>query len=514
MNLSVFDWVIFLVFMTGLIGVGLWSRRLSGSVSRFTVAGRSMGMWLGLSTAYAEGIGLISIANYSQLGFTKGFSFIWLTLAGLLLLNIPLFGILGLGIERFRATGVQTLPQYYEMRYSRKVRVFAGITLGIGGVLNMALFPVVGSQFLIVFLGLPETISIAGMSIDSFPAMLFMVLALSVFFTMIGGMITVIITDYLQSVIMFFSITIISAVIFYTVGGAGIKEAIETNLGAAAFNPFLKSSIGPIFIMVFFINQFIHRLAFPPALQKMSSAKSPKVVRKMFLLASIFGQGRVMMMVLWGIAALAILGPVVPEGQNPELYKRVVGAYMLRDITPPLLRGLTLTGFVFAFISTVDSYLLSWASVITNDCICSMRKTPLSQKKHLWLLRWVCLGIAVFIFVFGIYYKPSESIIQYFYITGAVFGGCGILTWAGLYWKRASIGGAWICLITACVIPVFFILFKQQIPAMAKLNSDVVALIAITIPITAMVVVSLLGPKTGHFVDYGQRLKEANEKQV
>lgn len=512
MSFTFVDSVIVFFFLGILMALGYWARRFMKNVAHFTVAGREMGMWLGLSTAYAEGIGLISIANYCQLGFTKGLSFVWLGMANMCVV-IPLFGIIGLGIKRFRATRVQTLPQYYEMRYSRAVRIFAGIALVIGGVLNMAIFPIVGSQFLIAFLGIPQSFAILGFTVGSFPFVLFIVLGLAVFFTVMGGMVTVIITDYIQSILIFISVTVISWLIFSNVGIADMKTNLETYLGDAAFNPLLKQSIGVSFIIGFLLAAVIHRLAFPPALQKLSAAKSPRVVKNMVLLSSVFGHGRGILLVLWGIAALAMFGPSIPEGQDPQIYQRIIGAIMLRNITPPILKGIVLSGFIFAFISTVDSYLLSWSTVLTNDIICAIRKKSYSQKKHIFILRLVVVSIAAFIFFFGIYYKPSESIIQYFYITGTVFGGCGLISWFGLYWKRATAAGAWACLILATVIPTIFIFLKQNIAWMGAMNPDHFMLFISVFPAVVLIIVSLMSKKPTRFVDYGEKVKELDAKE-
>ena len=447
MDLPLLDGLLVVLLLCGLIGVGYWAHRLMRSVAHFTVAGREMGMWLCLSTGVAEGTGLISIANGCQQGFKNGFSYIWLGMVSLLLIRIPLFGIFGIGIKRFRATKVQTLPQFYEMRFNRRVRIFAGITLALGGVLNVAIFPIVGSQFLMEFLGIANNllVDLGFFQFMTFHLVLLIVLALACFFTMIGGMVGVVLTDYLQSVILFISITVITILVLKVTGLSGISQAVDENLGNAAFNPLSTKSLGPVFVIVFLLSAFVQRLAFPPELQKFSSAKSPEVVRKMFLLSLIFSHGRGMAFALCGIAALAILGTAIPEGYQPEVYHRVVGARLLRTITEgiPLLKGVTLAGFIFAFISTVDSYMLSWATVIANDCICTVRRKPLSSKKHISLLRWCCLGVAAFIFLFGCWYDPKQTILQYFYLTGVIFGACGLLTWFGLYWKRSTSAGAW-----------------------------------------------------------------------
>lgn len=304
-----------------------------------------------------------------------------------------------------------------------------------------------------------------------------------------------------------------------------VTQAVDTHIGPSAFNPFDKQSFGLIFAFVFFSGGFIQRLAFPPALQKMSSAKSPKVVRRMYLLSIIFGQGRMMLFVLWGIAALALFGPEITTGYDPEVYGRVLGGRLIRTLTEgiPLIKGLALSAFLFASISTNDSYLLSWSSVIVNDCVYPLKQQTLPRKQHIRLLQIASLGIAVSIFLFGCWYTPKETILQFFYLTGAVFGACGLITWFGLYWKRATPAGAWTCLGLGLVLPVTWFIFQKYSgdvlsqPANAHLkewvNAKTAAFVATVIPIIGMVVVSLLTSNKLRFVDYGAKLRDIKARE-
>ncbi len=520
MNLPLVDGLLVIVLVGLVIGVGYWSRRFMRSVAQYTVAGRKMGMWLGLSMGFE--IGLVSIAMSCQLGFTSGFSYIWLGLAGLLLVHIPIFGMWGLGIERYRATNVQTLPQYYEMRFSRPVRIFSGITLALGGVLNMAIFPIVESHFLMEFLQIPNSVvlDVGFYQFSMFHVVLVIILTLASFFTVIGGMVTGIITDYVQSVLIFVVLVVVSVLIVRNPGVANMKAAVETHLGDAAFNPLSKQSIGPVFVMVFFLGAIIQRLAFPPSLQKMSSTESPEAVRKVALFSYIFGQGRGMILVLWGIAALALLGPLTPVGHDPEAYQRILGARMIRTMVEgiPLLTGFVLAGFIFASISCNDTYLLSWGSVIANDCVAVIRGKPFTPKQHIRLLQLSSLGVAVLVFLFACWYSPKETILQFLYLTGAIFGACGLLTWFGLYWKRTTSAGAWACLILGLVLPISWFLFQRYFSSVLDgpdhqhlktwINNDTAALTATVVPALAMAAISLCSRAPTKFVDYGQKLKQ------
>ena len=139
MTITTLDWIITVGLVSGLLMVGFITRRYAKGVSDFTVAGRKLRMWLGLSAASADGIAIVSIVNASEQAFTKGFSYAWLMLIGMMV-GVPIIGLLGFGLKRYRATKVQSLPQFYEIRYSKGVenicryRHFYGRRLEHGGI--------------------------------------------------------------------------------------------------------------------------------------------------------------------------------------------------------------------------------------------------------------------------------------------------------------------------------------------------------------------------------------------
>ena len=93
--------------------------------------------------------------------------------------------------------------------------------------------------------------------------------------------------------------------------------------------------------------------------------------------------------------------------------------------------------------STHDSYLLCWSSVITQDIINPLVKNRLSEKLKLRLTRLIIIVIGGYIWYWGMIYTGSEDIWDYMAITGAIYftGAISVLI-GGLYWKRASKTGA------------------------------------------------------------------------
>jgi solute:Na+ symporter, SSS family len=95
-----------------------------------------------------------------------------------------------------------TLAQFLEMRYSRRFRVFSGTLCWVSGVLNYGIFPAVTARFFIYFLGLPVhlwTLPGTGLQLNlTLGAVMAVTLGVTLFITLTGGQISVMVTDFIQ----------------------------------------------------------------------------------------------------------------------------------------------------------------------------------------------------------------------------------------------------------------------------------------------------------------------------
>jgi SSS family solute:Na+ symporter len=161
-----------------------------------------------------------------------------------------------------------------------------------------------------------------------------------------------------------------------------------------------------------------------------------------------------------------------PE-QTDTLRKELLFPHALAMLLPPGLLGLMVAAALAAFISTHDAYLHSWGSIFLQDVILPFRKKPLSPRRHLWLLRLSILGVALFIFFFSTFIKPTQFIAMFFAITATVFvGGAGSAIIGGLYWKRGTTEGAWAAMITGMALSAVGIILKQIDVTVFELLAD------------------------------------------
>ena len=493
MNATSIDWIITGAFLFFLTFGGFACRTFIKSTADWTVAGRNMRKFLGLSTGTAEGIGLISIAVMVEVGFTSGFSYIGMSILNLII--VPLvYGCTGFVINRYREAQVVTIPEYAQRRYSRGVRVTTGSVLAFSGILNLAIFPIIASQFLTYFLNIHTHVNIMGINLPFVPILMAVLIGLALLFAYMGGMVSVILTDYIQSVIIAVAIFIITWLCIRQVGFVDIHKTITSNFGKGGYSPFASNSFGLTFLIWISLQQILGFPSFAPQMQKLASTDSARTARQMTLLSWLFLQGRALMMVIWGVAALAIMGAKTTEGIDADLYPKVAGAIYLGQLIPPVLFGIALAGMLAAFISTVDSYLLTWSTVIVNDVISPLTRKPLTPKVHLWLLRIFVALIAIVIYIFGIVYKPTETLLEFIILTGTMMLGSGIILIGGLYWRRASTSGAYAAVLFCCIIPVINLILKRVVENSDAIRSQDFGLGAIILAIIFFVVFSIIIP--------------------
>jgi len=450
-NFGLIDWIIVGVYMLITVGIGLYVNRYIRDMSDYMVAGRSIKSYLGVATMIGSELGLVTVMYSAQKGFTGGFAaFHIAVIAGVVAFIV---GITGFIVVPLRKMGVMTIPEFYEKRFSRGVRIIGGLLLAFSGILNMGLFLKAGALFVTGLTGMTDPTSVS--------IVMTVMLALVLVYTVMGGMVSVVITDYLQFVVLSFGIILTCGIAIFTLGWTPIVETVMTIHGEAGFNPMLDDSgFGPSYIMwMIFTAGLVSCAVWQTSVMRACAAESVEVVRRMYMWSSIGFLVRFMVPQFLGICALVYLfqTPATRSMFFTEAGAPVADATLtlqampifLSQILPTGLIGLIGAGLLAAFMSTHDSYLLCWASVLTHDVVAPATGETLSTRHRLLLSRVFILLIGLFLLVWGLWYDLGQDLWDYMAISGAIyFTGAFALLLTGLYWKRASTVGAYLALIT------------------------------------------------------------------
>jgi solute:Na+ symporter, SSS family len=483
MNFSTVDWVLTIVYLAGCVTLGIWAKRYVEDLAGFMVAGRNVKVSLGIATFVATELGTVTFVYYGELGYVAGFSgFIIGILAMVAYTTIGRTGFIVEGLRRLR---VMTIPEFYELRFSRRVRLLGGILLFVGGVLNMGIFLKFDGIFLTEVMGFgPGALAVI---------MTIMILIVIVY-TVLGGMFSIVITDFVQFVILAFGMLVATVAVVLTIDLEDMSAAVSSAFGQAGVDPFVNPRFGWTFVVWILVSSVAAGAIWQPGTSKALAAKSPAVAKKVFFWTGLTFAGRAMVPMFWGVAALAFLGPGLPSA---AAMPRLLGS-----IVPPGFLGLLVAGMLAASMSTYSAYLLAWSSVLTRDVIASARSTPLSEGTTVTITRLVATVTGIFLLLFGLWYQIPDTAFQYLYLTGAMYtsGALGCVA-AGMYWRRANTTGAYAALIFGALAPAGFLLLehsRDRLPEWLWFVTDVniAGMLSYVLAALGMVVGSLVSQRT------------------
>jgi SSS family solute:Na+ symporter len=441
-NFATLDWVIVCVYICIPVVIGILVRKYIRRLSDFIVAGRSLRLFIAIATLTGTELGLVTVMYNSELGFLHGFSAFHVGI-------IETFCILSIGLTGFivyklRQHEVMTIPEFYEIRFGRDVRIIGGFILALGGILNMGLFLQAGARFMMGITGYSNP---AGLKLFM-TVMLLMVLV----YTVLGGMVSVVLNDFMQFVVLSVGMVVGSIFAINKIGWANLFKAPETVDAAAWFNPVVEGSgFGSLYVIFMVVLTFSAGALWQSGTLRALSAKSPKVAKQLYAVGSISYLARRVIPMLWGICAFVFISQtpkLLAAFQGPDAISSQFGMpIFLAKILPSGFLGLIAAGMFAAFMSTHDSYLLSWSSVITQDIIAPFTNNTLSDKARLLTTRICIVAIGLFLLVWGLWFEAPVSLWNYMAVTGTVYlAGAFTVVAAGLYWKKASRTGAKIAL--------------------------------------------------------------------
>lgn len=465
--------------MTASVVIGIIARRRVADLDDFLVAGRRLRSFWGIATLASTEMGLVTIIYFSQEAYANGFVAI---VAGVIAgFTMWLIGRTGFVVRKLRALELRTVPEYFEQRFTPGVRWIAGVLTFLTGVLNLGIFLQVEGRFLVIVTGLPP---------ETLPLIMGALLIFVVAYTMLGGMFSVVITDVFQFVLIMIGIVFTSWFAFTHAGGAeGMITAVSNQFGSAGFNLLEAPKYGLLFLIWTAFYYTSGWTGWQPVVQRTLSMKDVSTALKLYRISSIFMFFRACMPMLWGIAALSILGLI--EDSQTALPR------MLVLVLPAGLIGFIILGFLAASMSTYDSYLLSFSSIFIQDICAPLFKRKISDKQRMFYTRVAIVIIAVFVYLFGIYFSFTETVFRLIVLTGSLsYAGilCGLV--GGLYWKGANTRGAYLAFAASAIPPVISLFVPGIDPTNAGLMSFIMAPLAL---ILGSILLKGRGPKdAGH----------------
>ena len=371
------DYLVIIIYMAITLGVGFYFMKFNKGASDFFKGGNQI-PWLvsGLS-AFMTGFSAWTFTAASGIAYDHGLIIILLYLGNALTF---LFGY-WLFAARWRRARISSPMEYLSERFDHPTRqTFSWLTVFFD------LFMVAVWLF-----ALGKYVSVA----TQIPVELVIIVAgaIILIYCLVGGLWAVVITDFLQGVILLPFTIILAFAAVYQLGG--ISQFISSlpsemlTIGHSEYSSWIFLVSWTVMV-IFGYNTRAHAQRYY-SVDTEKSAKKISILNFVLFLMGAF---------IWFIPPMAarILYPDIaelwPNSSNPE-----EGAYAVISLTllPHGLIGVMLAAIFSASMSNISSFYNLFSAIITTDIIPKFAKKPLDDKKMLFIGRITTLAVGVIV---------------------------------------------------------------------------------------------------------------------
>ncbi|OIU72728.1 sodium:solute symporter family protein [Rossellomorea aquimaris] len=418
--------IILTAFAVIMLVIGYFSGRgekdLHHSLSGYYLAGRNLGFIALFFTLYATQYSGNTIVGYAPSAYRTGFS--WLQsisfmtiIIGIYLLFAPRLYVIA------KRKNFVTPTDWIEHRFKSKAVTLLSIFLMLWGL---------GNYLLEQLVAIGQAVS--GMTGGTVP---YQVAVLVFIFVMLayewmGGMKAVAFTDVMQGLVLMVGIIVFLIGGLYLVGGnfADVTRYINEMEPAKTAVPPMDVSIN-WFSMLLLVG--LGASIYPHAVQRIYSAQSEKTLKKSFSRMAWMPPITTGLVFVIGIIAIMLYPGLDTRGSE-----QIVG-FMANDIAAinPFFYWMMIIffgGIVAAIVSTADSVLLSFSSMLSNDVYGKFINPGASEHKKVMVGK---IGgiIAVFLLLW-IAWNPPGTLYEIFVLKFELLVQVFPAFVLGLYWKR------------------------------------------------------------------------------
>lgn len=419
----------------------------------FVLAGSRLGYFSHVGCLAAVIIGGAATMGSTTLGYEYGISGFWFV-------SMMGFGIASMGlfvINKISGEDVFTISQLLGRRFGEGTQLISAIVTAIY-TLMVVVTQIIGMGSVIhVLLGwaLTPSMMIGG--------------GIVLFYTILGGMWSITLTDMIQFVVMTTGVFFIMfPVSVYEVGGL-------TALFNAVPEPHLSlTNIGWDRIFQYFLLYFFGLMVSQDIWQRVFTAKSDKVAKKSAISAGIYSVLYGLALSIVGMCALVLL-PNLTDSQSAF-------TSLALEILPAGLLGLVLASVCSALMSNASGAIFASATLITNDIIKVYIRKDMTERQVISTSRLVILTLGLIAIACSLWIQNILVALDMAYaiLSGAIFMPLII----GLYWKRVTSKAAFSAIITSsCVIFISFIIFgiTSTLPIILGLITSFIVIVGVTL---------------------------------
>ncbi|MFL3027280.1 MAG: sodium/proline symporter [Candidatus Neomarinimicrobiota bacterium] len=393
----------------------LAGRRLGPWVTAFSERASGESAWLLLAlpgAAISVGLG----EAWTVIGITVGIIASWYLIAEKLRIET----------EKYAAL---TIPGYLHKKYndnSNIIRLFSAVIIAFFFLFYVSAQFHASGKVINTLFGLS---SINGIIIGAI---------VIISYTLLGGFLAIAWTDLLQGILMIGTLVILPIVGIIELQNQErtIYEALNQFGESNSSFTTGKSGIAALSVVIGGLSWGLGYLGQPHLVIRYMAIKNPKDIKKAKLIAILWALPGILGAFFIGLVALNYFGPDFFIINDVEQAMPLLA----KELLPPILAGLLISGAVAAMMSTADSQLLVSTSAITEDFIHQYLGLSISNKTLLLINRITIIILGIIAFCIAIFSELSGKnifgVVSYAWSgLGSSFGPVLVLS---LWWPKTT----------------------------------------------------------------------------
>lgn len=390
-GLHVLDWVIVFFYAFSTLFLGWWFARKQKDPNEFFVGSGAMNPLLIGVSLFATLLSTISYLAFP--GETIGKGPVYIT-------NLLAYPFV------FLVVGFILMPVYMRHKVTSAYELLE-IKLGLSiRLLGASLFLVLRLFWmsLLVYLTAKALAIMIGLDDRYIPVIVIITSAFAITYTSLGGLRAVVITDLMQTLLLYGGALLVIGTITVKMGGFGwFPTAWQTDIWdkqpVFSLDPSTRVTVFGSILSVF-VWHCCTAGGDQVSIQRFMATKDAKTARKAIAMQLTVA---VIVGVTLGITGFALLGyfqaspELLPTGMTLNENADKIFPHFIAFHLPPVVSGLVLAGLFAAAMSSVDSGVNSITAVVMTDFLKRFGKKTSSDRKQVLIGRGMAIGIGVLV---------------------------------------------------------------------------------------------------------------------
>ncbi|MDW0109732.1 sodium/proline symporter [Sporosarcina aquimarina] len=453
----------FVMYLLIMLIVGYLVSRKTKSHADFLLGGKQLPGWALAFSERATGESAWLLLGYTGFVFATGLSGVWVAVG---IASGIIFSWLFLAkrfMKEVEKTGALTLPSFLAARFGKQGKLILWLS-------TILIFSFMMFYFGAQIAGAGKTL----LAVFNIPTKVGAILSIIVVVILayVGGFVTVVWTDMIQSVMMLITLVALPIVALVQISAADLSISQALMAAGPSMDSWTGGAIGFSLGLLLFNNfaWFFGFLGGQPqlsarfmALRSEKEAKQGSIVAITWTILAYSGAFMI------GITALTLY-----QGQVFADVEMIL-PFMILDLMPPWIAGVLLAGILAAIISTADSQLLVITSSVSEDIIQRAMNLKLTEKKLVAISRLTIVAAGIVGLVIAL---TSKSLV--FLVVSWAWAGVGCTLSPAImltfFWKRYSGIGVIATIVSGFVSTVIWISTPLDAIATSRFTTFFIAL--------------------------------------